>query len=97
MLFDVMFLNRCGGDGATADTRMDQHSSQLVFIEFGKSPLCKSQTVNNVIPPSQTQSGLLATTSPHSIPAKPRKVCTLSPSLVCAYSSFDVMMSLQVM
>ena len=30
MLFDVMFLNRYGGDGATADTRMDQHSSQLV-------------------------------------------------------------------
>ena len=29
-LFDVMFLNRYGGDGATADTRMDQHSSQLV-------------------------------------------------------------------
>ena len=89
MLFDVLFLDRYGGDGATADTRMDQHSSQLVFIEFGKSR--NSQTVNKVIPPSQTQPGLLATTVPHSIPAKPRKVCTLSPSLmtvnvvVCAY------------
>ena len=47
--------------------------------------------MNNVIPPSQIQPGLLATTVPHSIPAKPRKVCTLSPSLmtvnvvVCAY------------
>ena len=30
MLFDVMFLNRYGGDGTTADTGMDQHSSQLV-------------------------------------------------------------------
>ena len=103
MLFDVMFLNRYGGDGAPTNTRMDQHSSQLVFMEFGKSPLCNSQTVNNVIPPSQTQSGLLATAVPHSIPAKPRKVCILSPSLmtvnvvVCAYASFDVMMSLQVM
>ena len=44
-----------------------------------------------VTPPSQTQPGLLATAVPHSIPAKPRKVCTLSPSLmtvnvvVCAY------------
>ena len=75
MLFDVMFLNRYGGDGATADTRMDQH--------------------------------LLATAVPHFIPAKPRKVCTLSPSLmtvnvvVCAYILHlhfcDVMMSLQVM
>ena len=41
-----------------------------------------------VTPPSQTQPGLLATAAPHSIP---RKVCTLSPSLmtvnvvVCAY------------
>ena len=72
------------------------------WYEFGKSPLCNSQTVNNVIPPSQTQSGHLATTVPHSIPAKPRKVRTLSPSLmtvivvVCAYF-FAVMMSLQVM
>ena len=52
--------------------------------------------MNNVsssaTPPFQTQPGLLATTVPHSIPAaKPRKVCTLSPSLmtvnvvVCAY------------
>ena len=106
MLFDVMFLNRYGGDGATADTRMDQHSLQLVAIyEFGKSR--NSQTVKNVIPPSQIQPGLLATTVPHSIPAKPRKVCTLSPSLmtvnvvVCVcilYLHFcDVMMSLQVM
>ena len=61
------------------------------WYEFGKSPLCNSQTANNVIPISQTQPGLLATTVPHSIPAKPRKVCTLSPSLmtvnvvVCAY------------
>ena len=92
-LLDVMFLNRYGGGGATTDTRMDQHSSKLVFIEFGKSPLCNSQTVNNVIPPSKTQSGLLATAVavPLSVPAKPRKVCTLSPSLmtvnvvVCAY------------
>ena len=67
--------------------------------------------MNNVsssaTPPSQTQAGLLATTVPHSIPAKPRKVCTLSPSLttvnvaVCVcilYLNFcDVMMSLQVM
>ena len=43
-----------------------------------------------IVIPFQTQSGLLATTVPHSIPAKP-KVCTLSPSLmtvnvvVCAY------------
>ena len=51
------------------------------WYEFGKSHLCNSQTVNNVIP-SQTQPGLLATTAPHSIPAKPRKVCTLSPSLM---------------
>ena len=59
-----------------------------------------------VTPPSQTQPGLLATAAPHSIPAKPRKVCTLSPSLmtvnvvVCAYficTFGDVMMSLQVM
>ena len=58
------------------------------WYEFGKSPLCNSQTANNVIPISQTQPGLLATVVPHSIP---RKVCTLSPSLmtvnvvVCAY------------
>ena len=44
-----------------------------------------------IVTPSQTQPGLLATTVPHSMPAKPRKVCTLSPSLmtvnvvVCAY------------
>ena len=44
-----------------------------------------------IVTPSQTQPGLLATAVPHSIPAKPRKVCTLSPSLmtvnvvVCAY------------
>ena len=31
VLFDVMFLNRYGGDGATTDTRMDQRSSQLVY------------------------------------------------------------------
>ena len=55
------------------------------WYEFGKSPLC------NVIPPSQTQPGVLATAVPYSIPAKPRKVCTLSPFLmtvnvvVCAY------------
>ena len=61
------------------------------WYEFGKSPLCNSQTVNTVIPPSQTQPGLLATTVPRSMPAKPRKVCTLPPSLmtmnvvVCAY------------
>ena len=77
------------------------------WYEFGKSPICNSQTVNNIIPPSQTQPGLLATAVPHSIPAKPRKVCTLSPSLmtvnvvVCVcilYLHFcDVMMSLQVM
>ena len=47
--------------------------------------------------PSQTQPGLLATAVPHSIPAKPRKVCTLSPSLmtvnvvVCAYFSFALL------
>ena len=82
VLFDVMFLNRYGGDGATADTRMEPEPEVT---------LCNSQTVNNVIPPSQTQSGLLATAVPHSIPDKPRKVCTLSPSLmtvnvvVCAY------------
>ena len=41
-----------------------------------------------IVTPSQTQPGLLATAVPHSIP---RKVCTLSPSLmtvnvvVCAY------------
>ena len=35
-----------------------------------------------IVVPFQTQSGLLATTVPHSIPAKPRKVCTLSPSLM---------------
>ena len=52
------------------------------WYELGKSPICNSQTVNTVIPHSQTQSGLLATTVPHSIPAKPRKVCTLSPSLM---------------
>ena len=47
---------------------------------------------SNVIvthPPSQTQPGLLATAVPHSIPAKPRKVCTLSLMtvnvVVCAY------------
>ena len=34
MLFDVMFLNRYGGDGATADTRMDQRSSQLVYMNL---------------------------------------------------------------
>ena len=44
-----------------------------------------------VTPPSQTQPGLLATAVPHSIPAKPKKVCTLSHSLmtvnvvVCVY------------
>ena len=49
-----------------------------------ESHLCNSQTVNNIISPSQTQSGLLATAVavPLSIPAKPRKVCTLSPSLM---------------
>ena len=57
------------------------------WYEFGKSPLCNSQTVNNVIPPSQTQSGLLATAVPHSIPVKPRKVCTLMTVnvVVCAH------------
>ena len=30
MLFDVMSLNRYGGDGATEDTKRDQRSSQLV-------------------------------------------------------------------
>ena len=44
-----------------------------------------------VTPPSQTQPCLLATAAPHFIPAKPIKVCTLSPSLmtvnvvVCVY------------
>ena len=50
-----------------------------------------------VTPPSQTQPGLLATAVPHSIPAKPRKVCTLSPSLmtVNVVVFCDVMMSLR--
>ena len=64
-----------------------QQTSEWISIlhnwyEFGKSPLCNAQTMNNVIPPYQTQPGLLATAVLHSIPVKLRKVCTLSPSLM---------------
>ena len=41
-------------------------------------------------PPSQTQPGPLATAVPHSIPAKPRKVCTLSPSLMTVNVVYSV-------
>ena len=43
-----------------------------------------------IVTPSQNQSGLLATAVPHSIPAKPRKVCTLSPSLMTVNVVYSV-------
>ena len=98
MLCDVMFLNRYG---TTADTRMDQHSSQLVCnVDTCENVYVISLAMNNVsssdvivTPSSQTQPGLLATAVPHSIPAKPRKVRTLSPSLMhdCEYGSVCIL------
>ena len=108
MLFDVMFLNRYGGHGTIADTRMDQHTLQLVCNVDTCRNVYKLNNVSSsdviVTPPSQTQPGLLATAVPHSIPVKPRKVCT-SFSHDCECGSVcilhlhfcDVMMSLQVM
>ena len=61
---------------------MEQQQTPWISDWYESAPLCNSQTVNIIIPPYQTQSGLLATTAPHSIPAKPRKVCTLSSSLM---------------
>ena len=49
MLFYVMFLNRYGGDGTTADTRMDQHPSQLVCnVDTCRNVNVISLAMNNV-------------------------------------------------
>ena len=62
----------------TAYTRGHQHSSQLVCrCSLAMNNVSSSNVI--VTPPSQTQPGLLATAVPHSIP---KKVCTLSPSLM---------------
>ena len=68
MLFDVMSLNRHGGHGTTADTRMDQHSSQLVCRHIHEYKLlftCYSMnTVSSDVIVTHIKPGLLATTIP---------------------------------
>ena len=58
------------------------HSMDVYELVFSLAMNNVSSSDVIVIPPSQTQPGLLATAVPHSIPAKPKKVCTLSPSLM---------------
>ena len=84
MLFDVMFLSRYGGDGATTNTRMNQRSSQLVFYEcvyINWYSLAMNNVSSSVTPPSQTQPGLLAAAVPYSIP--PAAAYMYSSQLVC--------------
>ena len=65
---------------------MDVYELGIHWYSLAMNNVSSSDVI--VTPPSQTQPGLLATAVPHSIPAKPRKVCTLSMTVnvvVCAY------------